>query len=122
MKIIKNILNKCPLVLKRKYLKLVNDNKNLQNIISNLELKQEKELKEISLRFNNIFERVGNIDWRYYEHDSYKMLLTFNPRAMMRGYCDQEELKLIAREMGKRVEWEIASCKFIEKASSNKFN
>lgn len=47
----------------------------------------------------------------------YGLMMTFDPRALGAAYCDQEELKFIAKRFAYMVEAEVASSKFVTSAS-----
>ncbi len=84
---------------------------------------RDAEIERRTEAVNNILDRVGRINWHRSANTAYRMTIMFDPTAMMGWhtypYGGREELKIIAREMARRVEHEIRTSKFVETAERN---
>lgn len=102
-----------PLMSKKSHNCVVNrERQRTKELQERYEIEKEQDKKKI----DSILDRVGRIDWRQEDNERYAMMITFEPRMIGRGYCSSDELQFLAQAFGRRVEAEIASARFIQKA------
>jgi hypothetical protein len=78
----------------------------------------DRQLAEERKAIAGIVDRCSQLRFERYpaRGDAYGITIFFHPEMMAMGRCSQDELRMIAREMGYRVEAEIATSRFVDSA------
>ena len=75
---------------------------------------KDKEIQETEKSVARIADRCSMIRW-FRDGDHYRLMLSVDPRAFGTGY--HQDQQLMAMLIGRKVEAELASSKFIQKAA-----
>lgn len=76
-----------------------------------------QEVEGEKIKIKEVIDNVVKLDWRYEVYGAYSLMLSFNPFLLGQGYSNSYQQKLFAEEIGKRVQREIETSKFVQKAN-----
>ena len=75
-----------------------------------------RSIEQASASAKKIVEASVNIEWRGEESGRYGLYLQFDPHIWGRMEYGRADMRFMAEMIGKRVEADIASCKFVQDA------
>lgn len=81
-----------------------------------LNVRHAEELEKRSAVADSIIDKLSRIEFRRGEHKMYRILLEFDARITDCGAMLGEQISYIASRVGRRVEREIATARFVQKA------
>lgn len=108
----RRIVDLCPVPRSR----LKRERERHESQVRALVARRIRDLEEATKAVNAILDRCSSIEFKRESGPQYAIILRFDPSMVMAGACSSRELRIVAELMGRRVEAEIATARFVQSA------